>query len=213
MRLCADAALFEYIMKGAEVLILCSYQIFVATAVNELASVARCHWDLPRQLYDLAPLSARGANSKRPKLALIFSDAAFYFFHEDGGYDFYLLSLFLGCDGEDSVLLFYGVCVLSLPTSWAGRLMSVEVAKSGLEMALIFVVTVTISLVSLAASLGLLLEPLLWWWTIGPIGSGSWITGAFCEDVSSPTCSLVQLDMIPSFFGFIAAPSWWIVFL
>ncbi|CAA3021960.1 Hypothetical predicted protein [Olea europaea subsp. europaea] len=60
------------------------------------------------------------------------------------------------------------------------RLSSLRIAVFCWEMVLIFAVTAAISLVSIVASPGLLLEPFLWWRTSEAIGNGSRITRAFC---------------------------------
>ncbi|CAA2964258.1 Hypothetical predicted protein [Olea europaea subsp. europaea] len=72
------------------------------------------------------------------------------------------------------------------------------------KMVLTFAVTVANSLVSLPASLGLLLEPLLQWQTAEVADSGSWIIGALCGDASSPKCSLVFLSLVSSFVELMA---------
>ncbi|CAA3030211.1 Hypothetical predicted protein [Olea europaea subsp. europaea] len=76
-----------------------------------------------------------------------------------------------------------------------------------IEMVPSFVVTTANPLVSLAASLGLRLEPLLWWQTTRAVGSSSGIFGALYKDVSLPTCSLACLDAISFFVGLMAVPS------
>lgn len=85
---------------------------------------------------------------------------------------------------------------------------SARIAAFCWEMVLTFSVTVANFLLSLAASLSLLFEPLFWWQTTGVASSGSWIIGTLYDDASSLKHSSVFLGAISSFVEIMAVPSW-----